>query len=102
MGFELRGIHFHHLVNSYVENIPVALQHGVERVQVSLSVSSGLSQCLDLARQAPLLLSRFRSQSLQRGLQIATQMIDLDQNSCTAETVYLVVRKSIAKLLIIQ
>ncbi len=57
-------------VCSYVDNILVALQDGVECVEVSLSVSSSLPQCLDLLLHALLFLSHFGPQSLQGSLQI--------------------------------
>lgn len=57
-------------VCSYVDNILVALQHSVECVEVSLSVSSSLPQGLGLLLQALLFLSHFAPQSLQGGLQI--------------------------------
>lgn len=53
---------------SHVDHVLVALQHGVERVQVPLSVSSSLLQRLDLFLQAVLPGRHLRLQSLQGGL----------------------------------
>lgn len=53
---------------SHVDHILVALQHGVECVQVTLSVSAGFLQHLDLFLQALLSVGRLRPQSLQSAL----------------------------------
>ena len=57
----------------YVDNILVALEHSVECVEVSLSVSPGLPQSIDLLLHALLFLCCFTPQSLQGSLQSTEQ-----------------------------